>query len=131
MLGRCPRYLQGLLYLMETSAEDKDRFVSTVLNSSFSPTQLIAHKWVNKNNRDELLSVTGPVWRLHFVASRATLRLTTVFTIWRSRMDSFGKCGQCVSVTLDFLVIRSECDDHYSASIRKTVHKISYKGKTN
>lgn len=32
--GRRPRYLQGLLYLMEMNAEDTDCFVSTVLNSS-------------------------------------------------------------------------------------------------
>ena len=88
-----PSDLLFLLYLMEKNTEDRGPFVGTMLNPFFSPLQLIAHKWENKNNSDPLLLVAGPVWRLHFVASRATLRLTTVFIIWRSRMDSFGKCG--------------------------------------
>ena len=113
---------------METNTEDTDRFVrdQSLILLLFFPTLLIAHKWENKNNSDQLLSGTGPVGSLHLVASRATLRLTTVFTIWRSRMDSFGKCGQGVSVTLDFLVIRAEYEDHHLVSTRKTFHKISY-----
>lgn len=90
-----PCDLLFLLYLMIMITEDMNQFISRVfiiIIIFFS----VMHKWENKKwNR---LLVVGLFWSLNFFASRATLWMTTVFRIWKWRMDSFGKYSTLLSM---------------------------------